>query len=246
MKKILALLLALTLMLAMAACGSKDTPSEEDPEAQPGITTPEGGEGESGEDESLSPALPEGDASTPPANGDTSTPPANGGTSTPPANGSTSTPPAAGKPSSGATTPPTTGNTTPPATGGSSDKGDLTTLMGKLLGKSAGEMSVITEKISADAFKSNLFIDYIEGAEAVSSTAMMSSVAHSVCILKLPEGTDATKVKAEIEKNMDPRKWVCVEAEKASVMQSGNYIVLAMSTTDIVDTVSSNFKSVFK
>lgn len=259
MKKLFALLLALMLLLTMMACGSKNDSTEGEEGLQSGMTDPDGAEnGDTGTNEGTqTPDQPAEDSTNQPATGGTvSDQPVSGGSTTKPNTGNNSsgnaTKPSAGGTTGSSTTKPSTGgtnggNTTKPSTGGSanSDKGDLSTLMSKLLGDSTGEMSVVTEKIPTDAYKSNLFIDYIDGAEAVSNNAMMSAVAHSVCLLKLPEGSDASKVKAEIEKNMDPRKWVCVEAEKSAVLMSGNYIVLVMSTTDVVDTVSANFKSVF-
>lgn len=132
----------------------------------------------------------------------------------------------------------------PPTTDGSAAE-DLSNWMNKLLEGTESDMSVMTETIPPDAYPANLFIDYIDGAQAVSSSAMMSAVAHSICLLQVPEGSDAKKIAEQINQNKDPRKWICVEAEKAVVLQSGNYILLAMSTEDIVDTVSANFKNLF-
>lgn len=246
MKKLCSLLIALTLLMSLAACGSKDNGNAGESDPDTGIVTPE-------EDGTNTPDAPESgteDDSTqtpeePPATGpeNTTKPPSSGGSaSTKPGTGGTTN-----KPSGGSSNKPSGGASGGSSNSGSSsaDKGDLTTLMGKLMGDSAGEMSVSTEEISADAFKANLFIDYMDGAKAVSNTAMMSSVGHSVCLLKVPDGTDAAKVAEQINQNKDPRKWVCVEAEKAVVLQKGNYILLAMSTTDIVNTVSANFKKVF-
>lgn len=230
MKKILSLVLAFTLVFALAACGSKDQDSGQDESQDPGIVAPEEGDttapGDGTED-----GVTGGD--------DTQTSNPTGGST-----GSTNT----NKPSSGGsntTQKPSSGGSSAGGGSSSSDKGDLTTLMDKIIKGTDSEMKVMTEEISPDAFPSNLFIDYMDGAKAVASNAMMGSIAHSICLLKVPDGTDAAKVAEQINKNKDPRKWVCVEAEKAVVLQKGNYILLAMSNTDIVDTVSANFKAIF-
>ena len=62
-----------------------------------------------------------------------------------------------------------------------------------------GEMEVTDEN-----FAGYFFIDPIEGAETLVSEAMINAVAHSVCLIRVPEGTDAAQVAADIEKNADP------------------------------------------
>ncbi len=69
-------------------------------------------------------------------------------------------------------------------------------------------------KVEKDWYPSYLFVDYIDGSQALANESLMSSVAHSAVILRLPEGSDVEKIRAEIEKNADPIKWVCVGAEK--------------------------------
>jgi hypothetical protein len=230
MKKIISLVLAFTLVFALAACGSKDQDPGQEESQDPGIVTPEEGETNVPEDGTEDGATGGDDTQTgnPPGGNTGSTnpqKPSTGGSSTaqkPPSEGSSS-----GEDST------------------SSDKGDLNTLMGKIIKGTESDMVVATEEISPDAFPSNLFIDYIDGAKAVASNAMIGSIAHSICLLRLPDGADAAKVAEQINKNKDPRKWICVEAEKAVVVQKGSYILLAMSNTDIVDTVVKNFKAIF-
>lgn len=236
MNRIVSLLLALTLVFALAACGSKD--AENDAATQePGVVAPVG-------DDTNPPAEEMDDNGAAGENNTGNT------TNVSPNSTNTNKPSTSGSTRNGGSSSNHNSPSQKPSTGGSSgstssDQDDLTTLMGKLMKGTDGDMKVETKDISPDAFPSDLFIDYIEGAKAVSSSAMMSSVAHSVCLLKVPDGTDAAKVADQMNKNKDPRKWICVEAEKALVLQKGNYILLAMSTTDIVDTVSKNFKAMF-
>ncbi len=96
-------------------------------------------------------------------------------------------------------------------------------------------------KVEKDLYPNYIFTEYIEGSQALANEAMMSSVAHSAVILKLPEGSNVEKIRSEIEKNVDPTKWVCVSAEKVEVVNNGNYILLVMSFTDIVDTMTEKF-----
>lgn len=95
----------------------------------------------------------------------------------------------------------------------------------------------------AESFTYYAFIPYIEGAECYVSEPMIGSIAHSVVLLKLPEGTDVETVKADIEANADPRKWVCVEAEKVTVVSHDNVVMLVMSTVAMSETVVANFEA---
>ncbi len=101
-------------------------------------------------------------------------------------------------------------------------------------------------EITDELFPAFLFVDPIEGAEALASEGLMSSVAHSAVLLRLPEGSDVEKVRAEIEKNADPAKWVCVGAEKKEVIAHGNTILLVMSFNDITDKMVENFNNLWK
>ena len=97
--------------------------------------------------------------------------------------------------------------------------------------------------INEENFKSFLFIDYISDAEALASESMMGAVAHSVVLLRLPAGSDADSVADSIRENADPRKWICVGAEKTIVSVHGQTILLVMSSTASADAISSNFDS---
>ena len=95
--------------------------------------------------------------------------------------------------------------------------------------------------LTADTFKNYLFIDPIDGATALASDAMIGSIAHSVVLLKLPEGSDGDSVAASIKANANPRKWICVEAEKVSDVHKNGVVLLVMSDTATADAIVANF-----
>lgn len=99
--------------------------------------------------------------------------------------------------------------------------------------------------IDSSNFQAFLFIDEIEGAEALASEAMIGSVAHSVVLLRVPDGTDAAAVAADIKDNANPRKWICVEAEKVEVVRHDNVILLCMSFESTCDEIVAGFNSLF-
>ncbi|MCH5352297.1 MAG: hypothetical protein J1E06_02390 [Acutalibacter sp.] len=123
-------------------------------------------------------------------------------------------------------------------------EGSLTDLLAKVTdGATDPEMSLIETEVTEDMFSWYLFIDPIDGAEAVVSEPMIGSIPHSVVLLRVPDSADAEQVRSEIEEKLDPRKWVCVEAEKTAVLRRGNLILMVMSDTETTDKVISNFSA---
>lgn len=115
-------------------------------------------------------------------------------------------------------------------------------ILGMITEDAGIEAQTMVTPLDEETFSWFLFIDAIEGAEAASADAMISAVAHSVVLVRLPEGADAEAVAKEIEEKADPRKWICVEAEKTIVKTNGNLVLLVMSTEDVADAVASNFE----
>ncbi|MCL2433444.1 MAG: hypothetical protein FWD16_02870 [Clostridia bacterium] len=97
------------------------------------------------------------------------------------------------------------------------------------------------EDIPESLFKSIFFIDPIPGFRAAKSEAVISAP-HIVCLLEVPEGTDAAATVAAIEANADPAKWICARADKVIVEHSGNMILLVMSTEAAANAIAENFK----
>ena len=75
-----------------------------------------------------------------------------------------------------------------------------------------------------------LGIPNMEFEEAIASEPMMGSVAHSICLVKVKEGTDIETLKKEIKEKVDPRKWICVGVEREDVIvtSKGNFILLVI------------------
>lgn len=94
---------------------------------------------------------------------------------------------------------------------------------------------------------------YIIGAEgldiveAYACEPMMSSVAHSVCLIKMAEGSDIEAAKTAIRENVNPAKWICVsvDPENIRVESIGNLILLVMDNTHC-DQIAENFLSLAK
>lgn len=96
--------------------------------------------------------------------------------------------------------------------------------------------------VNEDNFSYYLGIDAIPGAEALASDGAMITTAHSVVLLRVPSTSDVKSVAKEVEANANPRKWICVGAEKVSVSYKDDVILLVMSKEETVDAIVKNFE----
>lgn len=78
--------------------------------------------------------------------------------------------------------------------------------------------------------------------EGLASESGVGSIAHSVVLIRVEEGSNVSDVVKKIEDSVDPRKWICVEAEKVVVESKGDLILLVMSSSDNADKIVNQFK----
>lgn len=99
-------------------------------------------------------------------------------------------------------------------------------------------------EISKDNMSFFLGVDTIKIDEGFAVEPMMTTQAHSVCLVRLSAGQDVEAAKAAILKNINPFKWICVGVEKENVRVDniGNLIVLIMDN-NFDDALLKNFKS---
>ncbi len=128
-----------------------------------------------------------------------------------------------------------------PASKPQADTRPLTEIMASLTNGIEDLPACMEAPLDEENFTFLSFGDYIEGAEGLASEAMINAVAHSVVLVRLPEGSDVAAFAAQVKANANPRKWVCVEAEKVSVVTKGNLVLLAMSREATVDAIVANF-----
>lgn len=88
-----------------------------------------------------------------------------------------------------------------------------------------------TLQVTADNAAYYLGKEDIEFAEAIASEPMISTSAYSLVLLRTKEGADIEKTKADIKKNANPMKWVCVGVKEENIIVDsiGNTIILIMS-----------------
>lgn len=82
----------------------------------------------------------------------------------------------------------------------------------------------------------------IEFEEALASEPAVTSIAHSVVLIRTKENADVEQIKKTIKEKVNPRKWLCVEAEQVVVESRGNLIILIMASSN-VDQLKAGFNN---
>lgn len=77
---------------------------------------------------------------------------------------------------------------------------------------------------------------YVDG---IVSEPMMMGVAHRVVILRAESAEAAAQLAKDVEANANPRWNICTEAEKVSVTNIDDVVVLIMSTADMTDKMAA-------
>lgn len=112
---------------------------------------------------------------------------------------------------------------------------------GYYLGEHRDEMikqGKISEKNSARYFGTTLEFEI-----AVYSESNMEAVAYSMCLLKVKDGANIEEIKTAIKDNADPNKWECVTAESVVVEVNGSYVILIMADTSEATALKKAFLS---
>ena len=69
--------------------------------------------------------------------------------------------------------------------------------------------------------------------EALAKEPMISSIPHSVVLVRLNDAKDAKAAVEKIKASVNPRKWICVEASNVVVKSKGDLVILIMADTEM-------------
>ena len=128
-------------------------------------------------------------------------------------------------------------------------EGNLSDIMDKLYEGIDEENLPMLERIDLtnENVERYLFTDDIEFTEGIVSEPPMTSIPHSVVLVRLKDASDASEAVEEIKENVNPRKWICVEAKNVHVLSKGDLVLLVMADTEaddlgIADSIKENFE----
>lgn len=126
-------------------------------------------------------------------------------------------------------------------------EGKLEDLMSKIYdGISEEELPMMLQNIELTEEDIEYYIGTkdIKWKEAMASESGIGSIAHSVVLVRMEDDAtekDIEDAKEKIEENVNPRKWLCVEAENVFVESKGDLIILIMSDAK-AETLKTNFE----
>lgn len=88
-----------------------------------------------------------------------------------------------------------------------------------------------------------VFNEYVE--DSVLYESQMSPSNQSYCIVKVKNFDDVKMIKDTVFENANPRKWVCMSADRVVVSNAGKYVLLAMGDTESCDAMLKAFSNYF-
>jgi len=97
-----------------------------------------------------------------------------------------------------------------------------------------------TTALTKDNFEYFAFTAMPDGVDA-----LINAVPHSVVLMRAQDAETAKKLAADVEANLNPAKWVCVEAEKTAVLVHNCTVLLVMSWSNVTDALTANFNALW-
>lgn len=124
-------------------------------------------------------------------------------------------------------------------------EGSLTDIMAKMYeGISEDKMPMMVDniEITSENVENFLGTKDIAYESALASESMVGATAHSVVLVRMKKDANIEEAKTLIKEKVNPRKWICVEAENVIVENKGDLIILIM-TGENASQIQTNFKN---
>lgn len=83
--------------------------------------------------------------------------------------------------------------------------------------------------------------DEVDYTDSVYSAPQMSSVAYQCVVLRLEPDENVEEAKQQLLDNVDPIKWLCVEAESVAVENVGDVILYVMGDAQTTNAIKTAF-----
>ena len=124
--------------------------------------------------------------------------------------------------------------------------GTLTQIMNKLyvnIPEEERPMMLTNIEVTKENVEMYLGTSDIEFEEALASESATGSIPHSVVLIRVKDNANVEAIKEKIESSVNPRKWICVEAEEVEVESKGNLILLIMSSEANAEKIENSFNN---
>ena len=123
-------------------------------------------------------------------------------------------------------------------------EGSLEKIMDKLyatIPEDQRPMMLMNVEVNEENVEMYLGTSDIEYEEALASESATGSIAHSVVLVRVKDNANVELIKEKIENSVNPRKWICVEADEVEVESKGNLIILIMSSESNAEKIETEF-----
>lgn len=116
---------------------------------------------------------------------------------------------------------------------------ELSKLLDKMYAIKGPDFDVETDTVDFDdeyavSSYTGLTMDDVKKLDAaIVSEPMMGSQAYSLVLVRLKDKADAADIAQKMADGINPRKWVCVEADELTVVSKDNIIMLFMADHEL-------------
>lgn len=97
-------------------------------------------------------------------------------------------------------------------------------------------------ELTKENFEYFAFIPYADGLTGYQADALINSIPHSLVLVRSENG-DTADIAQKMLDNADVRKWICVSADVKQTIYTKHYVVLVMSSAEVVGGVIANFET---
>ena len=121
----------------------------------------------------------------------------------------------------------------------SESEAELSELLDKMYAIKGPDFDVETDTVDFDdeyavSSYTGLTMDDVKKLDAaIVSEPMMGSQAYSLVLVRLKDKADAAEIAQKMADGINPRKWVCVEADELTVVSKDNIIMLFMADHEL-------------
>ena len=104
-------------------------------------------------------------------------------------------------------------------------------------------MMLQTSELTADNSVYMVGVERDQYKEGAVSESMVGSIAYSMAVLRANDAESAQALADSVKEKVDPRKWICVQAETVSTSVIGDVVFFVMADQSYVDALNASFQA---
>ena len=107
-------------------------------------------------------------------------------------------------------------------------------------------MMLTTSEITEDNSVYMTGVERSEYKEGAVSESMVGSIAYSMVVLRANDAAGAQALADSVKEKVDPRKWICVQAETVNTAVIGDVVFMIMADQATADALTASFEALAK